>query len=160
MAKSIQITRVMAANMTHLTKILAVNHKQLSNNIIDLPFLWFLQVSSVKVEPQWPKYPNLSITSFVTSKKQILEFYSVMKMVHSGKFAQSFNLHFQSIVYIKSWVCSYVVGYNILIRLQPLAGWLAAMCARWLLPAFRHHQGHSAINWESGISGKLSRIRQ
>ena len=42
MAKSIQITRVTSANMTHLTKILVVNHKQLSNDIIDPLFLWYL----------------------------------------------------------------------------------------------------------------------
>ncbi len=46
MAKSIQISRVASANMTHLTKILVVNHKQLSNNIIDPLFLWYLWVSS------------------------------------------------------------------------------------------------------------------
>ncbi len=62
MAKSIQITRVTSANMTHSTKFLAVNHKQLSNNnIIHHLFLWYLQASSVMVEPQWPKYPNLSV---------------------------------------------------------------------------------------------------
>jgi hypothetical protein len=72
--KSTKISRVMSANMTHSTKILAVNHKQLSNNIIDPLFLWYLQVGSVKVEPQWPKYPNLSARSFVRSKKPILEF--------------------------------------------------------------------------------------
>jgi hypothetical protein len=71
----------MSANMTHSTKILAVNHKHLSNDIIDPLFLWYLWVGSVKAEPQWPKYPNLSVKSFVTSKKPILEFYSVAKMV-------------------------------------------------------------------------------
>ena len=82
MAKSIQISRVTSANTTHSTKILAVNRKQLSNNIIDpLLFLWYLRVGSVKAEPQRPKYPNLSVRSFVRSKKLILEFYSVAKMV-------------------------------------------------------------------------------
>jgi hypothetical protein len=42
MAKCIQITRVMSANTTHLTKILVVNRKQLSSNIIDPLFLWYL----------------------------------------------------------------------------------------------------------------------
>jgi hypothetical protein len=75
MAISIQIARVMSANMTHLTKILVVNHKQLSNDIIDPLFLWYLWVSSVKAEPLWPKYPSLSVRSFVTSEKMIsLEF--------------------------------------------------------------------------------------
>ena len=60
--------------MTHSTKILAVNHKQLSNDIIDPLFLWYLWVGSVKAEPQWAKYPNLSVRSFVRSKKPILEF--------------------------------------------------------------------------------------
>jgi hypothetical protein len=46
MAKSIQIARVMPANMTHSTKILAVNGKQLSNDIIDPLFLWYLEVYS------------------------------------------------------------------------------------------------------------------
>jgi hypothetical protein len=55
--KCIQIARVTSANMTHLTKIL-VNHKLLSNDIIDPLFLWYLQVGSVKAEPQWAKYPN------------------------------------------------------------------------------------------------------
>jgi hypothetical protein len=73
-AKSIHIARVLSANMTHLTKISVVNHKQHSNDIIDPLFLWYLQVGSVKVEPQWAKYPNLSVRSFVTSKKPILEF--------------------------------------------------------------------------------------
>jgi hypothetical protein len=82
MAKGIQISRVMSANMTHLTKILAVNRKQLSSDIIDPLFLWYLQVGSVKVEPQWEKYPNLSVRSFVTSKKPILGFYFIAKMVH------------------------------------------------------------------------------
>jgi hypothetical protein len=67
--------------MTHLTKILAVNHEQLSKDIIDPLFLWYLQVSSVKAEPQQPKYPNLSVKSFVTSEKLILEFYFNAKMV-------------------------------------------------------------------------------
>jgi hypothetical protein len=58
-----------------LTKISVVNHKQLSNDIMDPLFLWYLWVSSVKAEPQWPKYPNLSVRSFVTSEKLIsLEF--------------------------------------------------------------------------------------
>jgi hypothetical protein len=35
MAKGIQISRVTSANTTHSTKISAVNHKQLSSNIID-----------------------------------------------------------------------------------------------------------------------------
>jgi hypothetical protein len=35
MAKCIQITRVMSANMTHLIKISVVNCKQLSNDIIE-----------------------------------------------------------------------------------------------------------------------------
>jgi hypothetical protein len=74
MAKSLQITRVTSANMTHSTKILAINHKQLSSDITDLLFLWYLWVGSVKAEPQWAKYPNLSVTSFVRSKKQTLEF--------------------------------------------------------------------------------------
>jgi hypothetical protein len=83
MAKSIQISRRTSANMTHhLTKISAVNHKQLSNDIIDPLFLWYLWVGSVKAElPQWAKYPNLSVRSFVTSKKPILEFNSAAKMV-------------------------------------------------------------------------------
>ena len=74
MAKCIQITRVTSANTTHLTKILAVNCKQLSSNIIDPPFLWYLRVGSAKVEPRWEKYPNLSDRSFVRSKKPILGF--------------------------------------------------------------------------------------
>ena len=37
MAKGIQISRVTSANMTHSTKILAVNRKQLSSDIIDPP---------------------------------------------------------------------------------------------------------------------------
>jgi hypothetical protein len=84
MAKGIQISRVMSANMTHSSKILAVNHKQLSSNgdIIDPIFLCCLQVGSVKAEPQWAKYPNPCLRSFVTSKKPILGFYFIMKMVH------------------------------------------------------------------------------
>jgi hypothetical protein len=43
MAKSIQISRVMSANMTHLTKILAVNRKQLSKQPHHRPpILWYL----------------------------------------------------------------------------------------------------------------------
>ncbi len=37
MAKGIQISRVMSSNPTHLTKILAVNHKQLSSDTIEPP---------------------------------------------------------------------------------------------------------------------------
>ena len=75
MAKLIQISRMTSANITHSTKILAVHHKPLSNDIIDPLFLWYLWVSrSAKAEPQWAKYPNLSVTSFVRSKKQTLEF--------------------------------------------------------------------------------------
>jgi hypothetical protein len=51
MAKDIQISRVTSANTTHLTKILAVNCKQLSSEIIDPLFLWYLHVGSVKAEP-------------------------------------------------------------------------------------------------------------
>jgi hypothetical protein len=60
--------------MTHSTKISAVNCKQLSNDVIDPLFLWYLWVGSVEAEPLWPKYPNLSVRSFVTSEKLILEF--------------------------------------------------------------------------------------
>jgi hypothetical protein len=38
---------VTSANMTHSTKILAVNCKQLSSDIIDPLFLWYLRVRSV-----------------------------------------------------------------------------------------------------------------
>jgi hypothetical protein len=65
-----------------MAKILAVNHKQLSSDIIDPIFLWYLQVGSVKAEPQWAKYPNPCLRSFVTSKKPILGFYFIAKMVH------------------------------------------------------------------------------
>jgi hypothetical protein len=82
MAKGIQISRVASANTTHSTKILAVNRKQLSSNIIDPLFLWYLQVGSVKAEPQWEKYPNLSVRSFMTSEKPILGFSFVAKMIH------------------------------------------------------------------------------
>jgi hypothetical protein len=78
MAKGI-FSRVTSANRTHSTKILAVNHKQLSSDIIDPLFLWYLWVGSVKVEPQWEKYPNLSVRSFVTSEKPNLGFYFVAK---------------------------------------------------------------------------------
>ncbi len=45
MVKGIQISRVTSANMTHLTKILAVtNCKPLSSNIIDPQFLRHLRV--------------------------------------------------------------------------------------------------------------------
>jgi hypothetical protein len=75
MAKLIQISRMASANITHSTKILAVHHKQLSNDIIDPLFLWYLWVSrSAKAEPQWAKYPNLSVRSFMRSKNLILEF--------------------------------------------------------------------------------------
>jgi hypothetical protein len=80
-AKSIQNSRVTSVNMTHLTKISAVNCKQLSNDITDPVFLWYLWVSSVKVGPQWAKYPNPCIRSFVRSKKLILEFNFVTKKV-------------------------------------------------------------------------------
>jgi hypothetical protein len=76
MAKDMQISRV----TTHSTKISAVNCKQLSSNIIDPLFLWYLWVGSVKVEPPWAKYPNLSVRSFVTPKKLILGFYFVAKV--------------------------------------------------------------------------------
>jgi hypothetical protein len=33
-------------------------------------------------EPQWAKYPNPCIRSFVTNKKSILGFYFIAKMVH------------------------------------------------------------------------------
>jgi hypothetical protein len=82
MAKGIQISRVTSANTTHSTKISAVNCKQLSSDIIDPLFLWYLRAGSVKAEPQWEKYPNLSVKSFVTSKKLILGFYFVAKTVH------------------------------------------------------------------------------
>jgi hypothetical protein len=82
MAKGIQISRVTSANMTHSTKILAVNCKQLSSKIIDPLFLWYVPVGSVKAEPQWEKYPNLSVRSFMTSEKPILGFFSVAKMVY------------------------------------------------------------------------------
>jgi hypothetical protein len=81
MAKGIQISRVMSANTTLSTKISAVNRKQLSSDIIDPLFLWYLWVGSVKAELQWEKYPNLSVRSFVTSEKPILGFYFVPKMV-------------------------------------------------------------------------------
>jgi hypothetical protein len=81
-AKSIKISRVTSANMTHSTKILAVNRKQLSSNIIDPLFLWYLWVSSVKAEPQWAKYPNPCIRSFLASEKPILGFYFIAKMLH------------------------------------------------------------------------------
>jgi hypothetical protein len=42
------LARVTSANITNLTKISAFNQKQLSNNIIDPLFLWYLQVGSVK----------------------------------------------------------------------------------------------------------------
>jgi hypothetical protein len=51
---AIQNSRVTSANMTHLTKISAVNCKQLSSDITDPQILWYLQVGSVKAEPQWP----------------------------------------------------------------------------------------------------------
>jgi hypothetical protein len=80
--KSIQNSRVTSANLTHVTKISVVNCKQLSNNIIDPLFLWYLQVGSVKVKPQWAKYPNPAcVRSFVASKKLILELYFIAKMV-------------------------------------------------------------------------------
>jgi hypothetical protein len=82
MAKGIQISRVMSANMTHSTKISAVNRKQLSSDIIDPLFLCYLRVGSVKAEPQWAKYPNLSDRSLVTSEKPILGFYFIAKTVH------------------------------------------------------------------------------
>jgi hypothetical protein len=82
MTKGIQISRVMSANTTHLTKISAVNCKQLCSDIIDPLFLWYLRVGSVKAEPQWEKYSNLSVRSFVTSEKPILGFYFVVKMIH------------------------------------------------------------------------------
>jgi hypothetical protein len=81
MAKSIQIYRVTLANLTHWTKILAVNCKQLSKDIIDPLFLWYLWVHSVKAESQWVKYPNCSDRRFVRSENPILEFWSVTKMV-------------------------------------------------------------------------------
>ncbi len=56
--------------MAHLTKILAVICKQLSNNIIDPLFLWYLWIGSVKVEPQWAKYPNLSVRSFIKDQSE------------------------------------------------------------------------------------------
>jgi hypothetical protein len=61
---------------------LAVNHKQLSSNIIDPLFLWYLWVGSVKAEPWWAKYPNLSVRSFVTSKKPDFGIYFIAKIVH------------------------------------------------------------------------------
>jgi hypothetical protein len=66
--------------MTHSTKILAVNCKQLSNNIIDPYFYgtYGLAVSS-KMEPQWAKYPNPCVRSFMRSEKLISEFYSVAR---------------------------------------------------------------------------------
>jgi hypothetical protein len=73
----------MSANTTHLTKILVVNRKQLSSNIIDPLFLWYLWVGSVKAEPQWAKYPNPCVRSFVRSEKPILGFYFITKMVHT-----------------------------------------------------------------------------
>jgi hypothetical protein len=80
MAKGIQIARVTSANSYDpLNQDLG---SQLSNNIIDPLLLWYLWVGSVKVEPQWAKYPNLSVRSFVTSEKPILGFYFVAKMVH------------------------------------------------------------------------------
>jgi hypothetical protein len=83
MATDIQISRVMSATTTYSTKILAVNRKQLSSDIlIDPLFLSYLWVGSVKAEPQWAKYPNLSVRSFVTSKKLILGLYFVEKMIH------------------------------------------------------------------------------
>jgi hypothetical protein len=82
MAKGIQISSVMSANTTYSTNISAVNRKQLSSNIIDPLFWWYLRVGSVKAEPQWEKYPNLSVRSFVTSEKPILGFYFVAKTVH------------------------------------------------------------------------------
>ncbi len=88
MAKSIQISRVTSANMTHLTKILGVNCKHLSNNIIDPLFLWYLWVHSVKAVSQWVKYPNYSERSFVRSKKPLLEFLICHKngVVHRSPF--------------------------------------------------------------------------
>jgi hypothetical protein len=82
------------ANTTHLTKILAVNHKQLSGNIIDPLFLWYLWVDSVKAEPQWEKHPIVSDKSFVTSEKTILGFYFIAKMAHilCHLFAYAHNL--------------------------------------------------------------------
>jgi hypothetical protein len=80
MAKCIHIASG-SANMTYLTKILVVNHKQLSNNIIDPLFLYYLWVDSVKVEPQWAKYPSLSVRRFMRLEKPILEFYFTAKTV-------------------------------------------------------------------------------
>jgi hypothetical protein len=68
--ESIQNSRVMSANMTHVTTVSVVNRKQLStSNIIDPLFLWYLQVGSVKAKPQWAKYPNPCVRSCVRSKK-------------------------------------------------------------------------------------------
>jgi hypothetical protein len=65
---------------SHLMKISAVNCKQLSNDIIDPLFLWYLSVGrSRRSWPQWAKYSNLSVRSFVTSKKSILEFNPLQK---------------------------------------------------------------------------------
>jgi hypothetical protein len=107
MAKSIQISRVMSANVIqHSTKILAVNCKQLSNDSIDPLFLWYLWVSSVKAEPQWAKYPNFSHRHLMRSEKPILEFLSVVKQAKPCTVA-SYLHHLFACTLMTHWARAY-----------------------------------------------------
>jgi hypothetical protein len=123
MAKGIQISRVTSANTTHSTKILAVSCKQLSSDIMD-PLFLYLWVGSVKAEPQWAKYPNLSDKSFVTSKKPILDFILLWK-----------------------WLCClFIYAHNL------LSSRLPSGCARNLLPphlpgVWWGRQGSQSVKW-------------
>ena len=81
MAKSIQITRVTSAHLTHLTKISVVNHKQLSNDVIH-PLFYGTYGSAVSRQ----SHSGQSIQIWVLEvwwhpKNWFLEFQSIMKMV-------------------------------------------------------------------------------
>jgi hypothetical protein len=64
MAKCIQISSDVSKYDPLNYKISAENCKQLSNDIIDPLFLWYLWVGSGKAEPQWAKYPNPCVRRF------------------------------------------------------------------------------------------------
>ncbi len=82
MAKGIQISRVMSAKYDPLDQDFGSQSQTALQRHHRPPFLWYLRVGSVKAEPQWEKYPNFSVRSFVTSKKLILGFYFVAKTIH------------------------------------------------------------------------------
>jgi hypothetical protein len=91
----------MSANMTHSTKILAVNHKQLSNDIIDPLFLNGTYGSAVSRQSHSGQSIQIHVfeQGFVTSEKPI---FGILFLHKNGTVHVTFPL-----ALITLWACAY-----------------------------------------------------